>query len=191
MKAIEFLKSEKGSVSVDWAVLSAVAAAMCLAAAGVLTAATNSFSQMSAAELAIQNNHGQNLFDTASYVPESDVLYDAYVAGLADLSADELGALGAFANRLHTVGYGETVNGTEPGACNAGNGNGYGHGYCKRFGGADEVANLNDFLMAVDNEFVTRGVGRPAHTHINDDLVGSAFNTMGMSQAEVRALLQG
>lgn len=187
MALVEFLKKEDGAVSVDWAVLAAVTTAMCLAAAGVLTGAINGFTTVQERELAIQNNHGAWHSDGTAYTPESDALYAAYINGLSGLSLAELDALGAFANRLQTVGYGEEETAEETEACNAGNGAGYGVGYCNGFG--NDVASVNDFLMAVDQEFHSRGVGRPAHTHIDGSMVGSAFETMGMSQVEVRALL--
>lgn len=187
MKALDFLIKEDGTISVDWVVLSTAVAVMCLGAAGILTTATNSFSAYNARELSIQNNNGQNLFDSADYVAENDVLYDAYVAGLSGLSLEELDAVAAFANRLHAVGYGADVGNADLGACDGATP----PSYCQQIGGANDVANINDFLMAVNNEYTTRGKGRPSHTHIDSLKVGAAFETMGMTQNEIRALVQG
>lgn len=178
MNIIEFLKREEGAISVDWVVLSTAAALMCLAAAGILSTATDSFARYNARELSIQNYAGSAFFQDGVYVPEDDALYAAYVDGLSGLTLDQLDALAGFANRLHASGYGGDVGGTDTGPC-------------YNCGAGSEVANTNDFLMAVDQEYVTRGAGRPAHTHIDSHQIGAAFESMGLTQSQVRALLQG
>ncbi len=191
MRLVEFIKKEDGAITVDWVVLSTAVAVLCLAAAGVLTAATNSFTNYNARELALQNYGGENLFDTANYTPEHDALYEAYVNWLAGLSLEQLDAVAGFANRLHAAGYGEDVGGADETGCNAGNGRGYGVGYCRnQERNNTPVANTNDFLMAVDQAYAERGAGRPTHTRIDSANINAAFQHMGLSQAEVRALLQ-
>ena len=96
-----FLADERGAVTVDWAVLAAAVTGLALSAAGVLAVTTDRFSEVSERELALTNAAGIELVAYRHYRPADEAVYDALVAGMADLALSELDALAGYANRLH------------------------------------------------------------------------------------------
>ncbi|UWQ22747.1 hypothetical protein [Jannaschia sp. W003] len=162
MRMTHFLQDQTGTVTVDWSFLTAAAGVMALTAAGLLTVATNGFTEYNVRELALREAGG--LADRAlGYLPADADLFDTYVEGLDALDVAELDALAGYANRLWAAGVPDMDD--------------------------EGAATLAEFVAAVDAAYAARGLVRPTHTRIDTARIGHALGSMGLSHREIAALM--
>ena len=207
-----FVADEAGTITVDWAVLTAAAAAMAIAATTLLATATSAFTRSQEAELHLQNQGGRALsVEVGMYTPEDEATFESFAEGLADLSVTDLDALGIFANHLHIRGlHGaghsnedateearvQVANFDADGQPGEGNGNTF-HGGAGNNGFANGGTivhgdpEVRDFLAAVDHEYTSRGITRPVHTMVNAGDVNAALSNMGLGQSSRDRLWAG
>ena len=171
-----FLTNESGTVTVDWAVLTALAATIAIATATVMNAGMNAFTAGTEDELMQMNGQGAALINAGDYTPSDEVLYMAYLSGLEDLSTEELDAIAAFANRASRYG---NMNATLEGRRDEG------------FDLLEErgASSIRDFVAAVDQRYNDLNLARNTRVDVPRGDVESAMSAMGLGSAQQSELL--
>ena len=162
MPRLPFLIAEDGAVTVDWVVLTAGAAAVALATAGVLSAGLSQSNRAVEEEMGLTGTVGETWAAAMrNYLPYNDVTYSQHYNDFTTLTDEELDEMEKFVN--------DTLAEWLPKADTA-----------------DKTGALNDLTFAIGLVYAERVLPRPGATGADEAKITAIADKLGWKNLNVK-----